>query len=288
MKTRSTSPKEQFKIASYFPPRRREARKGDYGRLIIAGGSERYSGCLALNALAALRAGADLAIVVAPRRPADIVAGFSPDLITVPCPSAYPDPEAVRELAKGADALLLGCGVTRTKASHDALLRMIHDCPLPIVADAEALHAIATKPSVCQGKRILLTPNAGEFQVLSGERWPPSKNGRAAAVKALAKLLGAAIIVKGADDYVSDGVRVYVDHEGSPYLTKGGYGDLLSGVAGAMLARGHGPFESAQAAAYLVGRAGKSAAAELGEGTLASDALTYIPYAVRGRRRRVL
>jgi hydroxyethylthiazole kinase-like uncharacterized protein yjeF len=263
-----------------YPPRQRNVRKGDFGRLIIAGGSETYSGCLAFNALAALRAGVDLAIIVAPRRAADIVAGYSPDLITAPCDTAFPEPRLVGEFLSGADALLIGCGVIRTRSAHEALQTIIKKCMLPIVADAEALHAIALKPSVCQGKRILLTPNGGEFKVLSQETWPASNEEKVKAVKALAKRYNATVIVKGADDYASDGVRVHVDLEGSPYMTKGGYGDLLAGVAGAMMARGQSPFEAAKLAAYLIGRAGKIASEKFGEGTLASDTLTQLPLAL--------
>jgi ADP-dependent NAD(P)H-hydrate dehydratase / NAD(P)H-hydrate epimerase len=271
-------------LTKYYPSRATNVRKGDFGRLIVTGGSDRYAGCLAFNALAALRVGVDLAIIVAPRRAADIAAGYSPDLITVPCASAFPDPRIVDELLSNADALLLGCGVARTWQAHNALLTIIRRCTEPIVADAEALHAIANKPSSTQGKRMLLTPNAGEFQVLSKSPWPSAKIDRTKAVRALARHYKATVIVKGAEDYVSDGESVYVDSEGSPYLTKGGYGDLLAGVAGAMLARGHSPFESAKVAAYLVGKAGKIASKRFGEATLASDALAQLPFVLRQGR----
>ena len=173
--------------------------------------------------------------------------------------------------------MILGCGFIRTIAAHKALVAILQDSNCPVVADAEALHALASKPDVCQGKRILLTPNAGEFQVLSKRPWPSSEQERTIAVRQLAKHYHATIIVKGAEDYVTDGTRVHVDHEGSPYLTKGGYGDLLAGVAGALLARGQSPFEAAKAAAYLVGRAGRMASARLRESTLASDALAQLP-----------
>jgi NAD(P)H-hydrate epimerase len=182
----------------------------------------------------------------------------------------------VQELLSNADALVLGCGVERTPPAHDALRTIIRKCKAPIVADAEALHAIADKPSVIHGKQILLTPNAGEFQVLSKNPWPTDSEERNKAVKNLARRYKATIIVKGADDYISDGDRVIVDREGSPFLTKGGYGDLLAGVAGAMLARGRSPFEAAKVAAYLVGRAGRVVSKRLGESTLASDVLRQL------------
>ncbi len=211
------------------------------------------------------------------------MAGYSPDLITVPCVAAFPEPRVVGQLLSGADALILGCGVVRTEVAHKALLAIVQDCNCPILADAEALHAVALKPDVCQGKRILLTPNAGEFQVLSKRPWPSSEEERTIAVRQLAKHYQATIIVKGAEDY-TDGTRVHVDHEGSPYLTKGGYGDLLAGVAGALLARGQSPFEAAKAAAYLVGRAGRMASARLRESTLASDALAQLPNVINQGR----
>jgi ADP-dependent NAD(P)H-hydrate dehydratase / NAD(P)H-hydrate epimerase len=209
------------------------------------------------------------------------VAGYSPDLITAPCITPFPDPRIAREFLSRADSLVIGCGVTRTRAAHNALLSIIKDCKAPIVADAESLHALASKPNAGNGKRMLLTPNPGEYQTLTGMPWPRSREKRGTAAKSLARCYKATVIVKGAQDFVSDGTRSYVDYEGSPYMTKGGYGDLLAGAAGALLARGQDPFESAKAAAYIVGRAGEMASKMLGEGMLASDVLQQLPAVIR-------
>ncbi len=276
---------QNLDLSKFYPARQSSVRKGDFGRVIIAGGSSRYTGCLAFNALAALRAGADLAIVVAPRRAADIVAGYSPDLITAPCDSPFPDPKVVQEMLDGADALVVGSGVERTREAHMALLSIVEKCQTPIVADAETLHALALKPSIGRRTHMLLTPNAGEYRTLAGEVWPESKEERKVAVKALAKRYNSTVIVKGALDFISNGDRVAIDKEGSPFLTKGGYGDLLAGAAGALLARGHSPFDAARAVAYLVGRAGEMAAQKRGEGTLASDVLALLPIVIKQARR---
>src|SRR5207302_6960347 len=121
-------PNRGLNLKEFYPSRSKNARKGDFGRVIVCGGSDRYAGCLAFNSLAALRAGADLAIVVAPRRAADIVAGYSPDLITVPCNSPYPDPNTAIELLENADSLVLGCAVTRNSEPHRALVDIIERC----------------------------------------------------------------------------------------------------------------------------------------------------------------
>jgi len=221
-----------------------------------------------------------MAIVVAPRRAADIVASQSPDLITVPCNSTFPDPALVQEVSADADALVLGCGVARTRPAHRALLSILNDSHIPTVVDAEALHAIAEDSSGIKGKKLLLTPNAGEFQVLSGASWPESSARRKEVIRTVARRYRSTVIVKGALDFISDGVKLAVDREGSPYLTKGGYGDLLAGSAAAFLARGHTPFDAARYAAYLIGSAGKMAAKEHGEATLASDTLRMLPKVV--------
>jgi hydroxyethylthiazole kinase-like uncharacterized protein yjeF len=268
-------------LKEFYPSRSTNARKGDFGRVVVCGGSDRYAGCLAFNSLAALRAGADLVIVVAPRRAADIVAGYSPDLITVPCNSPYPDSNIAIELLENADSLVLGCGVTRNPESHGALVDTIKRCKTPMVLDAEALHALAANPQSIKGKKALLTPNAGEYQVLSGKPWPTTLDAKRSALETLARKYNATVIVKGAPDLISDGDQTFDDLQGSPYLTKGGYGDLLAGVAGAHLARGRTPFDAARVAAFVVGRAGELAAGKFGESTLASDVLLYFSSAIR-------
>jgi ADP-dependent NAD(P)H-hydrate dehydratase / NAD(P)H-hydrate epimerase len=266
-----------MKLEDFYPKRNKESRKGDFGRIIVAGGSERYAGCLAFNGLAALRAGADLSIIVAPERAANIAASYSPDLITVPCTTRYPEASKVAELLDRADALVVGCGVESTSKAHAALISIIRDCTKPIVADAEALHAIAEKPGTVKRKKIVLTPNAGEYRKLLGESWPKTEAARRRAVKALARRYDCTVMVKGSLDFISDGDRVHVDRAGSPYMTKGGLGDLLAGVLAAHLARGRSPFDAARAAALVVGLSGEKAAKSFGEGLTASDVLATIP-----------
>ena len=278
----SVSPQTKaLNLKEFYPSRSETARKGDFGRVVVCGGSDRYAGCLGFNALATLRAGADLAIVVAPRRAADIVAGYSPDLITVPCDSPFPDPDLAIESLGNADSLVLGCGVVRTPEAHLALIDIIKRCETPMVLDAEALHALASKRNSIHGKKALLTPNVGEYKILSGTMWPTTLEAQKAAVLALARKYEATIVVKGSPDIISDGNETYVDQQGSPYMTKGGYGDLLAGVAGAHIARGKTPFDAAKVATFIVGKAGKLAAGKLGESTMASDALQYLPTVIQ-------
>ncbi|HWG91604.1 MAG TPA: NAD(P)H-hydrate dehydratase, partial [Candidatus Thermoplasmatota archaeon] len=178
--------------------------------------------------------------------------------------------------------VVLGGGVARTPEAHEALRNLLAACgDRPVVVDAEALRAIAGRPEALRGHRALLTPHGGEYEALMDTPWPASEEARAEATRAAAERYGATVIVKGRYDWISDGRDTHRDEAGSPYLTKGGYGDLLAGAAAAYLARGHEPLLAARAAAYLVGTAGARAAATLGESTLASDALARFPEVLR-------
>ena len=269
-------------LSPLYPPRPEESRKGDFGRVLVIGGSERYAGAPAFNALAALRCGADLVTVLAPRRSADIVAGYSPDLITHPVESAFPELADVEELLPYADAVVIGGGIERSSKAHRAMRVILGALRKPMVVDAEALRALAGDKGLVSGKPALLTPHGGEYQAMTGREWPRDEKHREEACRLAAKEFGATVIVKGRREVISDGVQVLRDEAGSPFLTKGGYGDLLAGAAGAMLARGHTPFDAARVAAYIIGSAGTLAAGELGESTLASDALARIPDVLRG------
>ncbi len=263
-------------LAAFYRERPRVTRKGDYGRLLVVGGSERYSGAPAFNALAALRAGVDIVTVVAPRRAADIVAGFGADLITVPCSTHFPDPDMVLGLAQDFDAVVIGGGVARTSAAHDALRRIINGVDKPIVIDAEGLRAIADHEAHLTGRRVVLTPHGGEFEALANAPWPTEPADRNAACASLALRYHSVVAVKGRDPVVSDGNQTATMDIGSSFLTKGGYGDLIAGVTGAHMARGVAPYDAARLGIDIVARAGVRAAAQYGEATLASDALAQI------------
>jgi NAD(P)H-hydrate epimerase len=172
--------------------------------------------------------------------------------------------------------------MVRSEASHEGIRKLVAAARAPLVVDAEALHAVAGRFDVLRGKRFVLTPHAGEFRTLAGEDLAGlDLEERKARVRGLAKRAGGVVLLKGALDVVSDGARVHVDEAGSPYLTKGGYGDAMAGVVGALLARRADPFDAACAGAFILGTAGARAAARKGEGTLASEAVEEIPTAIR-------
>lgn len=259
--------------------RRPWAKKGDYGHLLVVGGSKLYTGAPLLAALAALRAGCDLVTVAAPERAANISAR-NLNLITYPLEGDFLTARhagKLLELAGGKDALLIGNGLGRKKATLDAVNKFLGEVSLPCVIDADAIHAIANK-SVRSNS--IITPHAHEFYVLTGENVENNLKKRIELVKNAATG-AAAIILKGQIAVISDGNRVALNKHISDYATKGGIGDVLAGTCGSLLAQGIAAFDAACAASYIVGAAGILAARERRQSTLATDVIEKIPIVLK-------
>jgi len=269
---------KQSILKQIYKPRPEWSHKGDFGHLLVIGGSKKYSGSPAFNALAAYRSGVDLVTVAAPKRAADIIASFSPDLITHPLDGDYFDEghlKEILELAKGAKAATIGGGLERNKSTMSAVRKFMKKVNIPCVIDADAIHALNKK--VVIKRNFVITPHSNEFFLLTGIRPEPNVERRIDIVKNVATRVGCVMVLKGHVDVISDGMRTAINNTGNPYMTVGGTGDTLTGICGALLARGVDPFEAACAACFINGMAGGLAAKKYGEGLMASDLINEIP-----------
>jgi len=263
-------------------PRRPESHKGDFGRLLIVGGSETYSGAPMLSALAALRAGVDLAYIAAPRETAYAISSFSPDLITLKLDGEHlsgDDLPVIRRVLEGATAMIIGPGLGLHRETVDAVSLLIKEAErlrIPVLLDADGLKAFAESKRRLETPAVL-TPHAGEYRVLTGSILPDDIDERAEAVRRAAQDLDAVILLKGHVDVISDGYRIKLNFTGNPGMTVGGTGDVLSGIVGAFLSWGADPFEAAVAGAFVNGAAGDFVKAEKGYHMVASDLLEWIP-----------
>jgi NAD(P)H-hydrate epimerase len=236
----------------------------------------RYTGAPALCALAALQTGADLAYILAPKRAADIISSFSPNIIAEPLEGDYVTEDhagLILDYAERFDAIVLGPGICRSPKTMKFILKLVAKIKKPCVIDADALHALK---KVRLRKNFVLTPHAGEFKSMSGLTVQNDLEKRANAVRLFAKKMNCTIILKGHVDVISDGEQVMINKTGNPYMTKGGTGDVLTGICGALLARNIDPFKASCAAAYISGAAGDLAAKRFHQSLMATDVLEAI------------
>ncbi len=254
--------------------------KGQFGRLVAISGSKRHTGSPCFLGLAAYRAGCDLVYMVAPKRAADVAANFSPNLITEPLEGDKLIKKHIDKIISlikevRATAVAIGPGLWREKETLDTINELIKKINLPMVIDADAIRAVARKNEVLK-RNCVLTPHADEFRALTGIMVKNLKE-RKKFVKEFAKKLNCVIVLKGHVDVISNGNKIFLNKTGTPYMTKGGCGDTLTGICGALLARGINTFDSACAAAYINGKAGELASKKYKQGLLATDLIGNIP-----------
>ncbi len=271
-------------LSKIYSPRSVNVHKGNFGSVLVIGGSKLYSGSATLAAVAAVRSGADLVTVAAPARAADVASHTLCDLITYPLKGDYLTSRHIRDildlmLIRKVNSVVLGPGMGRHRLTVAAINKLISKITIPMVLDADALFAISQNPKVVAGKQLVLTPHMGELAILLGRGKSVGQEfeSRLTAAKEAALKYKAVVLLKGNVDIITDGESTITNNTGTAYMTKGGFGDVLTGITAALLARGVGLFEAAHVAAYINGKSGEMAAQHYGEGLAASDIFGFIP-----------
>ena len=273
---------------SLLPRRARASSKHDYGRLLIVGGSVGYSGAPTLASRAAVRGGAGLVHLAVPRDIYLVAAMKNDEAMTMPVDcdengviSAGAIP-ALMDILPRCDVLAMGPGLGRSRGVAELVRTLALECEAQVVLDADALWALSQlEPDFLSrlGKPAVLTPHEGEFVRHLGGELAPS---REAAAERYAREHGCIMVLKGANTVVAfpDG-KTYVNRSGNPGLARGGSGDALTGIMGALLCQ----FPADKAvplAVYLHGLAGDIAAGEKGEyGMTITDVIDALPQAMK-------
>ncbi len=260
-----------------------DAHKGQFGRLLVIGGSETFSGAPSLVALAAYRTGTDHVFVAAPEKTARVISAFSPNLICIKLPGeclSVAHIRMLREHIEKATAVVMGSGLgrsTKTVSAVHRILTVIRESRKPLLLDADALSCLGLVKRKLFDDSTVLTPHSGEFQAISGKNPSKDLKVRADEVKAFASKSGAVTLMKGHADVISDGARVRLNDTGNQGMTVGGTGDILAGIVAGLMSQGVNPFRAAIAGAFINGAAGDLAEERLGYHLIATDLLECIP-----------
>jgi NAD(P)H-hydrate epimerase len=263
-------------------PRPPEAHKGDFGRLLVVGGSEVYSGAPAYVALAALRTGVDITYVAAPEKTAYAISAYSPNLITVKLKGSHlnmANISTIEQYLSMVTGVAVGPGLglhEETKEAVKTLIASVEKAGKPLLLDADGLKAFGEFRRQLRVP-VVFTPHAGEYKALVGHFPPAELEAKVKDVLKSAQALGGVILLKGNVDVISDGKRVKQNFTGNPGMTVGGTGDVLSGIVGAFLAQSADSFEAAVAGAFVNGACGDFVKREKGCHMVATDLIDWIP-----------
>ena len=279
-------------IAPLIGSRPAESNKGSYGHVLVLGGSLGKSGAAAMAGMAALRAGAGLSTVAAPKSVQATVAGFHPELMTEPLPEtqagtiAASAQDRVAELAKGKSVLAIGPGISRDPQTSELVRVLLAKLQLPLVVDADGLNAFEGRADELNGKgrTLVITPHPGEMARLTGSSIAEVQKDRLGIARKFARARELIVVLKGHRTLVvkPDG-EAWVNTTGNPGMATGGTGDILTGMVAGMIAQHpKDAFAAALTAVHLHGLAGDVMRERVGEYSLvATDLLQGLPEAFR-------
>lgn len=286
-------------LKGIYKKRKPWAHKGQFGKLVVISGSRIYTGSPIFVGMASYRAGCDMVYLTGPQRAMDVAANYSPVLITKPLEGDYLEEKHVDKILSfiensRATAVVIGPGLWRIDKTRKAINTLVEKITIPMVIDADAIRAVSTIKDKLKGKTIVLTPHVEELMELTGVKVTENIKDRIDTVRKEAYKINCGkdntcplyppitIVLKGNVDVISNGKEVMLNDTGVPILTKGGLGDCLTGIAGALLARKVDTFTAGAAAAYINGKAGEFAAKKYGEGLLPTDLIEQIPNVIKG------
>jgi ADP-dependent NAD(P)H-hydrate dehydratase / NAD(P)H-hydrate epimerase len=274
-------------VLEEMPRRTPESTKFSSGNVFVIGGSPGLTGAPTMAAMAAMRAGAGYVTVGAPASLQSIFAMRLLEAMTRGLPEAGGSlaaaaVEPALQAIERADAVVLGPGLGRTDGARAFARELYRRIEVPLVVDADGLNALAGLELAPRPAPTILTPHAGELGRLLGVESDAVGSHRLAHAREMSERSGAIVVLKGDDTLVvRPGGEVAISPGGAPGLATAGTGDVLSGVAGAMLAKRMEPFHAACAAVHLHLRAGQLAAEPHGpDAVIASDVIARLPAAL--------
>lgn len=280
-------------IAPLIGPRPRASNKGNFGHVLVLGGSTGKAGAAAMAGMAVLRAGAGLSTVATAKSVLATVGGFHPELMTEPLEETDAGTISLAALDQGLDALVkgktvlaIGPGISRHPDTSAFVRGAIKKYAMQIVLDADGLNAFEDRAVELKNKAgaLVITPHPGEMARLAGLTIPAVQRDRLNVARSFAREHQLIVVLKGDRTLVAqpDGT-VWVNTTGNPGMATGGTGDILTGMTAGLIAQNPSRVADAViATVHLHGLAGDVACESMGEHSLvATDLLTALPEAFR-------
>ena len=282
---------QQEEIRSLVPIREPDSHKGTYGHLLVVAGSRGKTGAAILACRAAMRTGAGLVTLAAPRSLNDIFASSLIEVMTEPlAENAAEEMEPLgdgewRRMLERKNAVLFGPGAGVNDAARNNLRWLLRNLEVPWVIDADGLNNLAFDLDRLRSARTapVLTPHPGEMGRLIGKDAAAVNQDRIGIARAFATAHRCYVVLKGARSVIAtaDG-KVFINPTGNPGMASGGMGDVLAGMLAALLGQGLSAEDAMKLGVYLHGFVGDRLAAEKGEiGLIASDIIEGLPAGMR-------
>lgn len=279
-------------LAGFPPKRESDAHKGIFGTVLVISGCNSMRGAAAFAALGALRSGAGLVKVASVPRCIDTVSVLAPEATYIELNSdsmgfmKFDDKakELLKDALKKSTAVVIGSGMGVTDDTKEILRFVVSNSFCPIIIDADGINCIAEDIEILVNRKseVILTPHPGEMARLLNCDAESINENRIMVAEKYAEKHGVTVVLKGAGTIISDKFHTAANHTGNAGMSRGGSGDILSGIIGSAVAQGFSPYDAACAGVYMHGLAGDSAAKKYGqEAMLPRDIINCLSDAFR-------
>ncbi len=245
--------------------------KGNYGHVIVVGGSRGFTGAPVITANSAVRSGAGLVTLCVEDEIENMV--VSNLLEAMSC--TLSDKIRLKKLLKTATVVAFGPGMG-VKKTLNILRYVLENSTSPLVIDADGINILHNNMGLLRGKKVVLTPHLGEFSRLTGLDIEKIKKDRLNIAKEFAAVHNVVLLLKGHNTLITDGKEVYINTSGNPAMANGGMGDSLTGIIASLIAQGYDLLEAACMGAYIHGYIGDKLSEERFCVT-ARDIIRYLP-----------
>jgi NAD(P)H-hydrate epimerase len=251
--------------------------KGDFGRIILAGGSYGKMGAICLSTKAALRTGSGLVFCKVPGCGVNILQSTIPEAMVLPH-SFEMDIDEKLDFT-GIDAIGIGPGLGKGEHAQKLLEKVLKSYLGPTVLDADAINILGERRDWISllHANVILTPHLKEFERLTGVKTDNHLE-RINLSRKFSREHNCTLVLKGAFSLISfpDGNQVF-NQSGTMYMATGGSGDVLTGMLTSLLGQGYSIKNAAICGVFHHGNAGELAGRKLRRGTMASDIVENIP-----------
>lgn len=262
--------------------RNQDSHKGNFGKVIVIGGSYSMSGAVALAAKAAFRTGAGLVKCVIPPSIIDRVGGAL--LEATYFVGNEENGKLVLEekdmdlLIKEADVIAVGIGMGNNVMTQKILTYLVKSSTKPMVIDADGLNSMNGHLEQLLNARnsIVLTPHEGEMARLTGLTIEFVRNNRQVVAVDFARKYHCIVLLKGHETIVTDGDHIYLNKTGNAGMASGGSGDVLTGIITSLIGQQYSAYDAAVLGAFLHGAGGDLAFEKYGNGLMASDIIDHL------------
>jgi NAD(P)H-hydrate epimerase len=274
-------------IKNYFQHRSPDAHKGTTGHLLVISGSSGKTGAAVLTAMSAVRSGAGLVTLGIPASLNPIVESQVIEAMTYPL---HDDAQGrltessfnnIKDILDGKKCIAIGPGIDVTDETKKLVNKIICECEIPLVIDADGLNCIEGNVSILKKRTspVILTPHPGEMARLTNTSSSSIQKDRVKCSRDFAQSYNVYLVLKGARTVIAHpNGSIYINPTGNSGMASGGMGDVLTGIIGSFVTQGYTPEAATHMGVYIHGAAADTLSQEYGPvGFIASDIIDALP-----------